>query len=318
MEVLNIREIPVDARSKHKPPPLGGDLMPVHEFTMGVIAPKGSGKTNTIVDMLRIYAGYFHNVYVFSPSVKTDEKWRYAKKMKVRVENKELKAWVVKMNEQHETEDPVQPLPGGKEFDGLADTPFTEEIPEECFFDVNDFDEFTRLLEKKKKMIEALYDHDQFKTLADRDLFIIDDAVGSPFFTGKRLDFFKNVNTRHRHYSASFIMATQGYKEIPKTVRTNWTCLMVYEIGNVREIFVIYEEFPVGKTWDDWFAMYKHATKELYSFLFIDMYGPKEKRVRRNFNHPLSPAVSQTTNDQEPGGGVPEGGPPPTKKLRVL
>lgn len=309
--MLSIREIPVDPKSLHPPPPRGDDYMPVHEFTMGVIAPKGSGKTNTIIDMLRIYAGYFHNIYVFSPSVKTDEKWRYAKTMKVRIENKPLKAWVVKMNEMHENEDPVQPLPGGKEFDGLADTVFTEEIPEECFFDVNDFGEFTKILEKKKKIIEALYDKDQFKTLADRDLFIIDDAVGSPFFTGKRLDFFKNVNTRHRHYSASFIMATQGYKEIPKTVRTNWTCLMVYAIGNQREVFVIFEEFPVGRDWDEWFSMYRTAVKEQYDFLFLDMYGAKDKRVRKNFN------VLLEKKKYEDDDGVSKGGPPAKKKVRV-
>lgn len=281
---LDVKEVPVDPRSKHDEPPHGEGLMPVHEFTMGLIAPKGSGKTNTIIEMLRLYRGYFHNIYVFSPSVKTDEKWKHAKTMKLRVENKRLKAWVVKLNEQHENNDPVQPLPGGKEFDGLADTVFTEEIPEDCFYDVNDFKKFSEILEAKKKIIEGLYDHGQFKTLADRDLFIIDDAVGSPFFTGKRLDFFKNVNTRHRHYSASIVMASQGYKEIPKTVRTNWTSLLVYRIGNLREVFVIFEEFPVGLDWDEWLAVYNQATREKYNFLFIDMYGPPDARVRRNFN----------------------------------
>lgn len=281
---LNVKEIPVDPRSKHDPPPYGMGLMPVHEFTMGLIAPKGSGKTNTIINLLKFYRGGFHNIYVFSPSVKTDEKWRYAKKMKLRVENKKLKAWVVKQNEERENTLVVQSLPTGRVFDGLADTPFQEEIPEDCFFDVNDFGKFTKILEDKKKIIEALYDHDQFKTLADRDLFIIDDAVGSPFFTGKRLDFFKNVNTRHRHYSASFIMATQGYKEIPKTVRTNWTSLMVYKIGNMKEVEVIYEEFPIGLDHDTWVNVYEYATKDKYDFLFIDMYGPENARVRKNFN----------------------------------
>jgi hypothetical protein len=208
--------------------------------------------------------------------------------MKLLVENKKLKAWVVKMNEQQELGAVVQPLPSGKQFDGLADTPFTREIPEECFFDINNFGKFTELLEAKKKIIEALYDHGQYKTLADRDLYIVDDAVGSPFFTGKRLDFFKNVNTRHRHYSASIIMASQGYKEIPKTVRTNWTSLLTFKIGNLREVFVIFEEFPVGLDWDTWLAVYRHATDQKYNFLFIDMYGPEDARVRKNFNKKIS------------------------------
>jgi len=287
MDSLNITKIPVDPRSEHPPPPHGQGIMPIHEFTMGLVAPKGSGKTNTAGNLLRIYRGYFNNIYVFSPSIKTDEKWRHIKKMKLRVENKKLKSYVIRKNEQKENQDPVQPLPGGNAFQSLVDKPFTEEIADDCFFDVNEFGKFENILKEKKKIIEALYDDGQFKTLADRDLYIIDDAVGSPFFTGKRLDFFKNVNTRHRHYSASFIMMTQGYKEIPKTVRTNWTCLLVYQIGNMKEVEVIYEEFPMGMGHDQWVELYKHATNEKFDFLFIDMYGPQDIRIRKNFNKVL-------------------------------
>lgn len=104
-------------------------------------------------------------------------------------------------------------------------------------------------------MIKALKKHDQPKYLANRILIIFDDLVGSTLFSGSRGSYFKGefissgtrsfvnifigVNTRHRHYSASFLMVSQGYKEIPKTIRTNWTCLIVFEIGNEREVQVV-------------------------------------------------------------------------------
>jgi hypothetical protein len=35
-------------------------------------------------------------------------------------------------------------------------------------------------------------------------------------------------------------MVSQGYKEVPKTIRTNWTALIVFEIGNEKEVAVVF------------------------------------------------------------------------------
>ncbi len=37
--------------------------------------PKGAGKTTLIANLLYFYKSYFHNIYVFSPTVLSDEKW---------------------------------------------------------------------------------------------------------------------------------------------------------------------------------------------------------------------------------------------------
>ena len=95
------------------------------------------------------------------------------------------------------------------------------------------------IMEEQMTLIKALKKQNQPKYLANRILIIFDDLVGSSLFSGSRGSYFKGVNTRHRHYSASFLMVSQGYKEIPKTIRTNWTCLIVFEIGNEREVQVV-------------------------------------------------------------------------------
>lgn len=82
-------------------------------------------------------------------------------------------------------------------------------------------------------------------------------------------------------------MVSQGYKEIPKTIRTNWTCLVVFEIGNEREVMVIYEEYAMGLKHDDWMELYKHATEEDHSFLFINFQKPKRMRMMKNFTNYL-------------------------------
>ena len=55
---LKIKKIPVPKGDSHIEPPNGMGLMPIHEFTMGLIAPKGQGKTTTIVNLLEIYSKY--------------------------------------------------------------------------------------------------------------------------------------------------------------------------------------------------------------------------------------------------------------------
>jgi Ni2+-binding GTPase involved in maturation of urease and hydrogenase len=53
MSALKIKEIPTPPGSDHKKVPHIELLQ--HEFTVGIIAPKGSGKTTTIINMLRMY-----------------------------------------------------------------------------------------------------------------------------------------------------------------------------------------------------------------------------------------------------------------------
>ena len=65
-KTLEVKEIPVPKIS-HPPPP--NEALLKHEFTMGLIAPKGSGKTTILVNCLEFYRGYFHSIIIFSPTV---------------------------------------------------------------------------------------------------------------------------------------------------------------------------------------------------------------------------------------------------------
>jgi len=67
MKALQVKEIPVPLHSKH--PHIKYDQLPRHEFSMGIIAPKGSGKTTLICNLLNAYKGYFNTIIVISPSI---------------------------------------------------------------------------------------------------------------------------------------------------------------------------------------------------------------------------------------------------------
>ena len=59
------------------------DVLPKHEFSMLMIAPRGSGKTTLILNLItKMFKGYFHRIFVFSPTMAGDPKWEAAKKIK--------------------------------------------------------------------------------------------------------------------------------------------------------------------------------------------------------------------------------------------
>jgi len=75
---------------------------------------------------------------------------------------------------------------------------------------------------------------------------------------------------------------------VPKTIRTNWTCILIYEIGNMRELYVIYEEFTMGLSWKRWLELYKFATSERHNFMFIDFQKEPAERIMKNFTDYLA------------------------------
>ncbi len=286
---LKILPVPVPSMA-HPPPP--NHVLPKHEFTMGLIAPKGAGKTTTMCNLLHFYRNFFHTIIIISPTIHSDEKWDWVKKQKLLVENIPLIQWIKKEEQkrlyQHGTEI-VQKPPQGSQFANAErkKEAFTGLIPEKSFYTEYNEDSLRDLMEEQMSLIKALKAAGQTKFLANRILLICDDLVGSALFSNRKDNYFKGFNTRHRHYSTSCLMVSQGYKEIPKTIRTNWTCLLVYEIANDKEIEVIYEENTMGLKRDDWIEMYEYATREEFSFLFMDAKKPKNLRCMINFEKVL-------------------------------
>lgn len=65
---MKIKPVPIPVGAHHPNVP-HNPILPQHEFTLGLIAPKGSGKTTLIANLLRFYKGYFHTIVVFSPTL---------------------------------------------------------------------------------------------------------------------------------------------------------------------------------------------------------------------------------------------------------
>ena len=278
---LTVKSIPVDDVDHPESPHIA---LPKHEFTWGFIAPPGSGKTTLMINLLDMYRGYFHRIKVFSPTVLSDDKWDWLKEQKLLAENTPLKDWIKKKLEEERKEQIASDHPLSQEVLELDDEEFSPFLSEEDFYDDYDDDSFRKLMESQKAIITLLKKLGQPKYLADRCLIIFDDLVGSPLFKGQKGSYFTGVVTRHRHYGTSMFVVTQGYKEIPKTIRTALKCLSIFEIGNEQELRVIYEEFGMGLSFSDWMEVYEHAVKDHdFGFLFLDYKKPRLQRMMRNF-----------------------------------
>lgn len=203
------------------------------------------------------------------------------KKQKLLAENKPLKKWLENRTGEENTvvEAPKMEV-DMPEFEG-------GQIPEDCFFSEYDEETLRSVMDEQNKMITLLSQHGKSKHLANRLLIIFDDLVGSSLFSGKKNNPFKTLNANHRHYSASLLMVTQAYKEIPKTVRTQFSCLIVFEIPNDREVVVIYEENPMSLKQDQWYQVYNHAVDGDHNFMFINYQKPKRLRIMKNFSKVL-------------------------------
>lgn len=286
-EKLVVKEIPIPPGAKHPSLPRGDGILPSHEFTMGIIAPKGSGKTTTIANLLDFYRGYFNTIYVFSPTINSDEKWDWIKTKKLLVENTRLKDWIKKLKKKKEQKNvvvrPINPASEIEQFIPDKGKDFDGKIPEENYFHEYNEAVLVQIIQEQKALVDLLKENGGTKHLAHRILIVLDDMVGSELFSNKRDNFFKMLNANHRHASLSMIMVTQAYNEIPRTVRTQFSSVILFEIPNEKEVEVVYKEQPVGMKIKDWMEVYEYCTAEDYSFMFINYQKPKRLRIMKKF-----------------------------------
>ena len=96
-------------------------------------------------------------------------------------------------------------------------------------------------------------------------LICLDDLGSS--LRNKSLDQLVKTN---RHYKCSCIISTQHLNDIlPSTLRQMNYCLIFGKFSEDK-LKELYKKFDIGVTYDEFYDMYKDATKHKYNFLFID------------------------------------------------
>lgn len=188
-----------------------------------------------------------------------------------------------------------------KEDDMVDEEDFTGYIPAECFMDDYDEQMLVDVMNEQDKLIKWLKTHGGHKTVANRLLLIFDDMVGSSLFSNARNNAFKKLNSNLRHYSASAIIVSQSYKELPRVSRINASGVILFETPNEKELEVLYQENPCSMKKADWLSCYYECTMEPFSFMFINYKRDKPLRISKRFDEFL---LCDTMN------GIPDRRPP--------
>lgn len=287
-------------------PPVRHKILPQHPFGLQMSAAKGSGKTNLVLNFVsedKFYKGYFHRIIIFSPTVKTDDKWYAVLKMKhILSENKvkeRILEDIISPKQKHAVgkvvykseEDMWKKLKKREEpaFDGkiqhsdIHEEPFTMEAFAKVYNEI--YDE-VRLIESTLK--KQGRDDFNARYYADRILILIDDQVGTDVGkVGNRNNPLVQFATRHRHLSCSFIGIAQFFKGFSPGVRTQCNAFIGFELGNDDEQHKIYETLKAGAPWKDWKKLYDFATEEPFDFFYFNNHFPRGSRAFKNFDYVL-------------------------------
>ena len=81
---------------------------------------------------------------------------------------------------------------------------------------------------------------------------------------------------RGRHYMCSTWVSTQKLRLMPSAVRVNTMFYCVFRLRNQLELDALVEELSAMLPKEVLFGMYEEATREKYSFWFVNLRAPKE------------------------------------------
>ena len=258
---LEIQPVPPSTQIKITELDKVDEFLPKPPFAMALGAPKGCGKSTIIYNLIsrpEFYYKRFDQVWMLSPTFYLDD--TYAK---------------ARLNEERIVTDT----------DKFADT-------------------MTTIISKVNSQIDAIKQAVAQQSMSmgwskykekdeierqkaeklDRILIIIDDAVGVKAL--ERGSIITNSFSRHRHLYISFLYAVQIYKAMPPVVRVNLSAILIFKIFNKGELKKIIEEQAVGVPDKTWMAIYDHATKEPYSFLYVNYKHPTYRYFKK-FTTPL-------------------------------
>jgi hypothetical protein len=213
------------------------DTVPKLPLRGVILSPSGGGKTVLLSNLiLNVYRGCFERLYIFSPSVHVDATWNAVKDYQ---EN------IMKVKES----------PKEKLY-------FDDYNPEDLQHIINT--QHQVILHMKKRNLSQLYSI----------LIIIDDHADDPKFS-RHSKLLHSLFTRGRHSSISTIVSTQKFTSVGQIIRVNATFLCVYRLRNQKDLDAFLDEVSGTVGRKELLEIYNLATKEPYSFLYINLVSPK-------------------------------------------
>lgn len=100
---------------------------------------------------------------------------------------------------------------------------------------------------------------------------IFDDLVGDAQAFKKSHSALNNLTIKHRHLQCNLLFTTQYIKAIPPVLRRNMDIFVIFKFANIKSVTEqIYPEVSGTIKEEDFEALFEYATKEKHNALIID------------------------------------------------
>jgi len=257
-----------------KDPPkhiLGSDMFPLLSCNIEIVAPKNSGKTVVIKNILDECADKDTHVILFVGTHNNDPTWVEIKKdLKKRKIRYSAYTSIFSDQNQNIVDALIESL---EEEAGDPDDEFNpEDVPKmtKNFLFAKMFGkEEKEVVEKKPK-----------KKIVSPDYIIIFDDLSNEL----KNPAIPKLMKIQRHFSSKIIISTQSYINCHADIRRgNLDYILLFQNINNDVLEQIHQELSVQIPLDMFIELYHYATAEKYHFLFYDRNGYFRKDFNKNF-----------------------------------
>ena len=232
-------------------------------FLLG--APTASGKTMIILNLLlRYYKDQFARIWIFSPSIKLDPQYAPLRKM------------LEKM---------------------------TDHQREPLMFEDMDQAALGKVLDEQRKITEECRKR---KVKPPQVCVILDDLADRGDILQRRQggtsggSWLVTLATRGRHFGVTWIISSQCLNLVGTVIRKNVRCMCIWRLRNYKEIETLCEELSGVYDKNTILELYKHATAEPYSFLFVRLDAKtREDMFWLRFEKRLTPITNAGADDPD-------------------
>lgn len=197
-----------------------------------LLAPSGGGKGVLLQNLIMdIYKGCFSRIYIWSPSIFVDKTWSPVLKY-------------------------------------IEDTIGFQSEDDKYLFDHYNYSDLEKVIEDQKKI--ATHQKDNNHKKIHQILIVVDDFADSPEFS-RHSKLLHSLFTRGRHIFCSTFVSTQKASALSTIIRVNCTEWYIWKLRSYQDLQLILEELGALQPKQTLFEIYKKATDEPYSFLFVNL-----------------------------------------------
>jgi len=266
-------------------------LCPKFFFNSLHVGARGSGKTYTVVQMIKHYekhkiirdgVEYKLRTHLISPTIQANEIYQSLDSLDMEKDahdnySDQLLLDIIE-DVKAEKAEYDKFLLYKKYYDKFMKTP---ESKYEKLYDEEP--EIFHLLEEYEYIHPRDFKHEKPAV----NIIILDDLLGSNAFTRKTQSVLTNAMIKNRHMQIVFCVLVQSIRAVPKTIRMNCSVFQLAKFGSKKIILNdIYEEVSNIITVEKFEELYDFATSSKYGSLIIDT-THSDKRFLSNFDSEL-------------------------------